>query len=141
MTNPLVFIAGPYSSDPTANTRRSIEVQSRLLDVGIPSICPHLSHFADLVSPRPYDDWLGLACAQLEQCGRVLRIKGESTGADHEVRHAARNDIPVWFEEHGSIDHFIESILGPPAPVVLGTCPIPSPEYDVSPNRIGNRSW
>lgn len=95
MNGPLTYIAGPYSSDPARNTRRAIEVLHALLDDGVPSICPHLSHLADMVRSRDYEDWMALDLLLLERCDVVLRIHGPSAGADREMDHAVLCMIPT----------------------------------------------
>lgn len=94
---PLVYVAGPYSSDPVGNTRRAIEVgmdlwESHLVDV----IIPHLTMLADLVRPMPYLKWLAFDQSLLVRCDAVLRLEGESNGADAEVALAAEYGIPVF---------------------------------------------
>lgn len=99
MTLPLVYVAGPYSSDPVANTRRALDVGASLLDDNhcVPFV-PHQSLIFDLVHPRPVADWYRIDLVILERCDAVYRLLGESTGADREVAHARRLGIPVFVE-------------------------------------------
>lgn len=92
---PLVYVAGPYSSpNPVANTRRAVQVGHRLiLDGNVTPFVPHLSLLADIISPMPYEAWLAYDLDVLEHCDAVLRLSGESAGADREV--AAAN-VPVF---------------------------------------------
>ena len=96
MTAPLLYIAGPYSSDPVDGTRRAIEAADHLWDAfDTPAIVPHLSHLHHLINPRPWEDWLRLDLVLVERCDAVWRLAGKSLGADMEVNHAIDRGIPV----------------------------------------------
>jgi hypothetical protein len=96
---PLVYVAGPYSKpDPCENTNRAILAANRLLDCCAPLI-PHLSHFWHTVTPKPYEEWLALDLEYLRRCDVVLRLPGESSGADGEVAFALEHGIPVFHDE------------------------------------------
>lgn len=96
---PLTYIAGPYSSDPVANTRRAIEAGMALYATGlVVPLIPHLSLLLDLVCPMSVADWYAYDLHLLERCDAVLRLPGESTGADAEVVHALERGIPVFGE-------------------------------------------
>jgi hypothetical protein len=95
---PLVYVAGPYTRpDPAQNSARAIRIATQLLDSGtcLP-YCPHLSILWDMLTPRPYEAWLGLDLDVIDHCQALLRIPGESSGADREVDHAKRRQIPVF---------------------------------------------
>ena len=91
-----VYVAAPYTADPEACTARAIEVGCELLDAGQAPFVPHLSHFWEtLYGSRPYEDWLRIDLAWLAVADVVLRLPGESPGADREVAEAHRLGIPV----------------------------------------------
>lgn len=94
----LVYVAGPYSSDPVANTRRACVAGNVLRDHGLAVIVPHLSLLADLLHPRPYEDYLAEDLELVRRCDAVYRLTGDSAGADREVEHADVNGIPVFLE-------------------------------------------
>lgn len=99
MNGPLTYIAGPYSA-PTvegiaANVAAALDVLHHLLDAGIPAICPHLSHYAEQQRARDYEDWMALDFELVRRCDVVLRLHGESPGADREVGVARWHNIPV----------------------------------------------
>jgi uncharacterized protein DUF4406 len=92
-----VYVAGPYSSgDVAANVRSAYEAANRLVDGGLAAFVPHHTHFWHLIFPRPYEEWLTLDLAFLPCCDAVLRLPGESPGADGEVREARKLGIPVF---------------------------------------------
>jgi nucleoside 2-deoxyribosyltransferase len=97
---PLIYLAGPYTKpDPVENTNRMIRIADALLDLGVVPIVPHLTMFWHLVRPRPYDEWLQYDLQVMLRCDAVLRVPGESNGADGEVRVARRLGIPVLYAE------------------------------------------
>lgn len=98
MSKPLVYVAGPYSSDPPHNTRRAIAVGTRLIQEGVVApIIPHLTMLWDMLTPMPYDEWLAYDRDVLVRCDAVLRLPGESSGADTEVALADELGIPVFY--------------------------------------------
>ena len=100
MSKPIVYLAGPYSKpDPVENMHRAIKIADNLLDVCVPMV-PHLTGTWHMVSPKPYETWLELDLAHMERCDAVYRFHGESSGADAEVEHAAKLNMPVFFAEH-----------------------------------------
>ena len=109
-----VYVAGPYSKgDVALNVRSAILVAGQLRDAGFAPFLPHLTHFWHLVAPRPYEDWLDLDNQFIPCCDALLRIPGESSGADKEVALARSLNIPVFYsqtnlEEYELGGHFNE---------------------------------
>ena len=91
-----IYIASPYTSSPKENTLKVLEVADRLLELGCIPIVPHLTHWWHEISPHKREVWLEIGLAQLEGCDVVLRLEGESPGADAEVEYARELGIPVW---------------------------------------------
>jgi nucleoside 2-deoxyribosyltransferase len=92
---PIVYLAGPYSTDPVGNTRRTIRVADQLVEDGWVPYVPHLSLLWDIISPYPAEHWYAYDLALMVRCDVVLRLPGESYGADEEARVAAEHGIPV----------------------------------------------
>lgn len=91
------YLAGPYSQpDQAVNVRNAILAASRLVDAGHVPFVPHLTHLWNLVAPRPYEDWLRLDLVWVGQCEALIRLPGESPGADREVAEARRLGLPVY---------------------------------------------
>ena len=91
-----VFIAGPYSSgDVEANVAAALDAAAALIDLGLAPFCPHLFHFLHARHPYPYEVWMMQDAQWLPLCEAVLRLPGESPGADIEVAHARELGIPV----------------------------------------------
>jgi len=95
-----VYIAGPYTKGDTGeNIGEAISVASSLMDLeGVYPFVPHLNHFIHIYEPRSYDYWMKYDKAWLVQCDAVLRIPGESPGADEEVQLAKSLGIPVYHD-------------------------------------------
>lgn len=91
-----VYIAGPYTRpDPCANTNAACKVWDQLWEAGYAPFCPHWSHFQHTMMPRPYADWLAYDIEWLKACDVLLRLPGESSGADKEVEFANAHGITV----------------------------------------------
>lgn len=100
---PLVYIAGPISSNPMHGTHTALRCASRMMedDIAVPLV-PHLTVFWDIVFPHQYEDWMRLDFNMIERCDAVFRLQGESPGADRELEHAIEEFIPVFGSEHNA---------------------------------------
>lgn len=92
-----VYVAGPYTKgDVVINVRNAIQAAETLAMWGHTPFIPHLSHPWHTVAPHPWGFWMEQDIAWLRVCEAVLRIPGESTGADKETAEAERLSIPVY---------------------------------------------
>lgn len=93
-----IYVASPYSiGDQLANVKTSLLAANALIDMGHVPFAPLLSHFWNEITPRSYEDWLKLDFEWIRRCDAVLRIPGESHGADAEVRFAQELGLPVFY--------------------------------------------
>lgn len=93
-----VYIAGPITiGDRNENIRNALDIASQLLSKGYAPFVPQLTCFWDLLFPFHYETWMKLDEEYIKMCDYVLRIPGESKGADREVTFARENNIPVFF--------------------------------------------
>jgi len=93
-----IFISSPYTiGDTGENVRAQIQAANELMDLGFTPFIPLLSHFQHIVFPRPYQDWIENDLEWLEVCDAVLRLPGESKGADLECERAKELGIPVYY--------------------------------------------
>ena len=100
-----IYIAGPYSRGDTAvNVRNAILAGESVRALGHTPFIPHLTHFWHLISPHEYRYWMELDFEWLRECDAMLRLPGESSGADEEESIAREIGIPVYYS--------IENILG-----------------------------
>jgi hypothetical protein len=124
-----IYVAGPYTKgDLALNVRHAFEAASRLADLGFAPFVPHATHFWHMLFPRPYEFWLELDNQFLPCCSGLLRLPGDSSGADKEVELAKTLGIPVFTSIDALAEHFKIGLLprseafGPAAPLaaVLG---------------------
>lgn len=99
-----VYVAGPYTSgDPAINTRQAMLAGHALMEAGHFPFVPHLFHFMHLLIPQPYEVWTAQDFAWLPVCDALIRLPGESRGADAEVKAAEELRIPVYY----SVEEFL----------------------------------
>ena len=93
-----VYIASPYTlGDVAVNVKIQIDAANKLMNKGFAPFAPLYSHFQHMVHPRPYQDWINIDLEWLKVCDCVLRLDGESSGADGEVNLAKELNIPVYY--------------------------------------------
>lgn len=93
-----VYVAGPYTKpNPAENTQKAIKVGSELLEKGFAPYVPHLTLLWDTVDPQPYETWIEYDFEWLAVCDVLLRLPGESSGADREIAFARGRGIPVVY--------------------------------------------
>lgn len=106
-----VYIASPYTlGDMATNVKNQIDVADLLMNEGFAPFVPLFAHFQQIVHPRPYQDWLNMDLEWVSSCDCVLRLKGESKGADEEVKQAQELNIPVFFVHNDDINTVIKEI-------------------------------
>jgi hypothetical protein len=101
-----VYVAGPISKgDLRENIRIACDAGMRLLKAGFAPLVPHATCYLDgtgephiLPSGTTHEDWMAadLPWVSVTQC--LLRLPGESVGADQEVEKARSLGIPVYFD-------------------------------------------
>lgn len=93
-----VYIASPYTQgDVAVNVRNSIIAAEQLVTFGFIPFVPLLSHFWHMMCPHEYSFWTTLDDEWVLRCDCVLRLPGESKGADREVKLAKKKGIPVFY--------------------------------------------
>ena len=93
-----VYISSPYTKgDQAVNVRNQMVTTDELMDKGYCAIAPLYTHFQHMFRPRGYEDWMKVDLELLGRADVVLRLPGESLGADREVEHADDLGIPVAY--------------------------------------------
>ncbi len=93
----LVYIASPYTlGDVAQNVRESVLVAEQVRAKGHLPFTPLLSHFWNLMSPHERAYWMDMDFEWVLRADCVLRLPGESEGADQEVRLAEQHGKPVY---------------------------------------------
>ena len=91
-----IYVAGPYSNGNIVdNVDIAIQYASELVDMGYAPFCPHLYHFVEIYNKKTWDSWMKIDLEFLSRCDVLIRIPGESIGADIEVAEAIKSGIPV----------------------------------------------
>jgi len=102
-----VYIASPYTlGDVAVNVRTQIDCAKEIRDAGFCPFVPLLMHFEHMIHPRPYEDWMKHDLYWMLQCDCVLRLPGESKGADQEVETAYKNNKLVFYSMTELQDYF-----------------------------------
>ena len=93
-----VYIASPYTIGTwKKNVERQIDMANYLSGAGFLPCWPLSSHYLDLRHSRPYEFWMNLDREELKRCDALLRLAGESVGADREVEWAKELGLPVFY--------------------------------------------
>jgi len=95
-----IYVAGPYTKgDVAINVRAAIYAADYVTSVlGHVAFCPHLTHFWHVI--QPHEDinfWYTYDIEWLKVCDAILRLKGESVGADREVEIAQELGLQVFW--------------------------------------------
>ena len=96
-----VYVAGPIRiGDYAANVRKGIDAGLTLIRAGFAPYIPHTDILARLIDPVALSEEMCLRLDEewLLQCDCVLRLPGESIGADREVKFALQHKIPVFYD-------------------------------------------
>lgn len=117
------YVAGPISKgDLCANVNQATAAFLALAKAGCAPMCPHWAVYAkpayrsgpclDLVvceataeggTELTHADWLGIDLAWVDVCDFLVRLPGESAGADAEVARAYERGIPVFFNLNSAL--------------------------------------
>lgn len=93
-----IYIAGPYTKgDVAENVRNAIFEGDYVARLGHTPFIPHLTHFWHMLLPHKYEFWMQQDMVWLDLCDAVLRLPGESAGADAEVQRAIDTGKPVYY--------------------------------------------
>lgn len=92
-----IYIAGPYSKgDVAQNVRNAIHAGDYVSRFGHIPFIPHLTHFWHMLCPHEYEFWMEQDDVWLAECDAILRLEGESAGADREVERALELGLSVY---------------------------------------------
>jgi hypothetical protein len=93
-----VYIACPYTKgDVGTNVHRANREWDLLFDMGLIPVNPLWTHFQHMHQPRLYSDWMAYHEESVRRCDALLRLCGDSRGADNEVALAQHLCKPVFY--------------------------------------------
>lgn len=102
MTRPRIYVAGPmrgeYDDHQEGYIACGIMAGRELIKAGFQPFIPHLSHYVDSDNILGVETWLEMDLVWISLCHAVLRLSGDSKGADAEVAFAQENNIPVYYD-------------------------------------------
>jgi len=96
---PVVYISGPITKgDQDHNFKQADDAMKRLMLAEYSVINPMLSMKSAHAWEIPHDTWIENNLSIILRCDAVLRLHGESAGADAEVAFAKRHEIQVYHD-------------------------------------------
>jgi hypothetical protein len=109
-----VYVAGPITKGDLQHNIEQARVAGRaLMAAGFAPMVPHLTCFMGpdnvpeaLPNGTKAEDWYGIDLPWVAVCDAVVRLPGESVGADKETELATRLGIPVY--------HSVENLIAAP---------------------------
>lgn len=95
----LVYIAGPLGTvDPWTNAHNAMRYGQRICELGHVAVVPHEHVIWATVCPgQSHQEWLRRDLAVLRRCDCLIRLPGDSPGADREVKEAEELGLPHYF--------------------------------------------
>lgn len=104
-----VYISGPMSlGDRVDNLAVAMKAMRELIGLGYAPMCPQLTFFAEPFVDASHADWVDVDIPWVRSAHAVLRLPGDSRGADREVAAAREANVPV-FESVGDLhSHFLK---------------------------------
>lgn len=106
-----VYVAGPYTKgDVVLNVQVAIHAGEELIKAGHIPYIPHLTHLWHFVVPHPPEFWYEYDLYWLKKCDCLVRLPGESKGADNEVIVAKESGLGIY----DSVNQCIEDLAMKP---------------------------
>jgi hypothetical protein len=106
---PYIYIASPYAiGDQEENVNKSLEIAEAIVRMNAIPVVPLLTHWWDKKYPHPHSYWIQYTLQLVELCDGMLRVAGESKGADGEVARALELGMPVVYSLE-ELDQLINS--------------------------------
>lgn len=103
-----IYIAGPYTKgDQVQNVRNAIEAGDILRNFGFIPFIPHLNMLWHAIFPHNADYWYEWDIEWLKQCDVLIRLPGESVGADREMEIAKELFLDIYAGEY-AVDNFLD---------------------------------
>jgi hypothetical protein len=102
-----VYIASPYTiGDVAVNVKLQLDTVDELMNHGFAPFAPLYSHFQHMAHPRPYQDWIEIDKVWVLACDCLLRLPGESNGADAEKELATQLGKPVFYDVESLVRYY-----------------------------------
>lgn len=107
---PRVYLSGPITKgDREANFQQAADAHKALIAAGFAVLNPMLTMRLPGAFAIGHDTWIANDLPWVAVADAVLRLPGESKGADIECEHAAIYGIPVFYDAAELRRYFSES--------------------------------
>jgi len=105
-----VYIASAYVVGDVHDDVRKLcfDCTDELINEGFAPFSPLLFHFQNMIHLQDWETWMMLDMEWLGVCDALLRLPGESIGADQEVEYARDNSIPVFYTINQLIEYYTD---------------------------------
>lgn len=95
------YLSGPLTGDGSAeamvrNVNAALDAMARLEAAGFLVHCPHLRYYLHLRHPMPYRHHMDVDLSWLPTCDILVRLDGDSPGADDECSAARELGLAVY---------------------------------------------
>jgi hypothetical protein len=102
----MVYVAGPMTLGVREdNIASAMTAGAELMKVGWAAFLPQLSYYLTDKYPFTWEEMLSYDFCIIESCIAIVRLPGESKGADEEEKFAKRLGIPVYY----SVEAFLNN--------------------------------
>ena len=107
-----IYISGPLTSSGNVldNLARAMDAARALIAAGFAPFSPHLTYHVDPGETIPHATWMEIELPWVTVADALLRLPGESLGADLEVARAEEAGIPVFTTVADLADHFTVAV-------------------------------
>jgi len=106
--NKKVYIASPYTKgNQLENVNVQMDMYYELVQLGFLPFTPLYSHYVHERNPISYDKWMEIDYKWIDVCDYILRLPGESKGADLEIEYA-KNQNKIVFYSVEELTNYIE---------------------------------
>ena len=98
-----VYIAGPYSADTEEgvgkNVKYAIQQGNKIAELGYIVYIPHLAWLWEQQFKHPHNFWIEQDQGWLDRADVLVRLKGNSKGADMEMERADAMGLLIYTED------------------------------------------
>lgn len=117
-----VYTAAPYTKGEfgtDGNLHVAMKAWHELTDLGYVAYCPHINFLLGTLRPRVYQEWLDHDKEWMHLCHVMVRLPGESRGADAEEREfqgpifRSIEELETW--KQGMTEKELADFVSPPA--------------------------
>ncbi len=101
-----LYLAHPITKgNPFHNVHEACKQADILMKRGFIVMVPGLSALYDMIIPTHYEVYMTQDFAWIERCDCIIRLPGESSGADREIEHAKSLGKQVFYGVQAFLDY------------------------------------